>query len=70
MATSHRGLKEVPLHGKLSAQYKDTFAYPTIKDRCPVILCKVRQSFFKHILHFTAIEQEEKKDCRISSYRD
>ena len=31
----------MPLHAPLSAKYKDTFAYPTIKDRCPVILCKV-----------------------------
>jgi len=31
----------VPLHAPLSAKYKDTFAFPTIKDRCPVILCKV-----------------------------
>jgi hypothetical protein len=40
-ATSERGLLEVPLRAPLSAQYKTTFAYPTIKDRCPVILCKV-----------------------------
>ena len=40
-ATSTRGLPGVPLHAPLSAKYKDTFAYPTIKDRCPVILCKV-----------------------------
>jgi len=30
----------VPLRAPLSACYKTTFAYPTIKDRCPVILCK------------------------------
>lgn len=29
------------MHAPLSAKYKDTFAFPTIKDRCPVILCKV-----------------------------
>jgi len=40
-ATSTGGLPNVPLHAPLSAKYKDTFAYPTIKDRCPVILCKV-----------------------------
>jgi len=40
-ATSTGGLPGVPLHAPLSAKYKDTFAYPTIKDRCPVILCKV-----------------------------
>eukprot|EP00092_Neocalanus_flemingeri_P068092 GFUD01083156.1.p1 GENE.GFUD01083156.1~~GFUD01083156.1.p1 ORF type:complete len:451 (-),score=169.54 GFUD01083156.1:83-1435(-) len=40
-ATSTGGLPTVPLHAPLSAKYKDTFAYPTIKDRCPVILCKV-----------------------------
>jgi len=40
-ATSTGGLADVPLHAPLSAKYKDTFAYPTIKDRCPVILCKV-----------------------------
>ena len=40
-ANSKQGLPEVPLHAPLSAKYKDTFAYPTIKDRCPVILCKV-----------------------------
>jgi len=40
-ATSTRGLPGVPLRAPLSAKYKDTFAYPTIKDRCPVILCKV-----------------------------
>jgi len=40
-ATSTGGLAGVPLHHPLSAKYKDTFAYPTIKDRCPVILCKV-----------------------------
>jgi len=41
VATSTGGLPGVPLHAPLSAKYKDTFAYPTIKDRCPVILCKV-----------------------------
>ncbi len=40
-ATSKTGLPQVPLHAPLSAKYKDTFAYPTIKDRCPIILCKV-----------------------------
>jgi len=40
-ATSTGGLPEVPLRAPLSAKYKHTFAYPTIKDRCPVILCKV-----------------------------
>jgi len=40
-ATSTGGLAALPLHAPLSAKYKDTFAYPTIKDRCPVILCKV-----------------------------
>ena len=40
-STSSTGLPQVPLHAPLSAKYKDTFAYPTIKDRCPVILCKV-----------------------------
>jgi len=40
-ATSLKGLPQVPLQSPLSAKYKDTFAYPTIKDRCPVILCKV-----------------------------
>lgn len=40
-ANSEQGLPQVPLHAPLSAKYKDTFAYPTIKDRCPVILCKV-----------------------------
>merc|ERR1711936_291741 len=40
-ATSTGGLPSVPLHSPLSAKYRDTFAYPTIKDRCPVILCKV-----------------------------
>ena len=40
-ANSKQGLPQVPLHAPLSAKYKDTFAYPTIKDRCPVILCKV-----------------------------
>ena len=39
-ANSEQGLPQVPLHAPLSAKYKDTFAYPTIKDRCPVILCK------------------------------
>ena len=29
------------MHAPLSAKYRDTFAFPTIKDRCPVILCKV-----------------------------
>ena len=40
-ASSDRGLATVPLRAQLSAKYTDTFAYPTIKDRCPVILCKV-----------------------------
>ena len=40
-ATSTQGLTQVPLHAPLSARYRDTFAFPTIKDRCPVILCKV-----------------------------
>ena len=40
-ATSTQGLPQVPLHAPLSARYRDTFAFPTIKDRCPVILCKV-----------------------------
>merc|ERR1712013_487247 len=39
-ASSSRGLEDVPLRAPLSACYKTTFAYPTIKDRCPVILCK------------------------------
>jgi len=47
MATSHKGLTDVPLHGKLSAQYKNTFAYPTIKDRCPVILCKIIDHLYR-----------------------
>ena len=41
ISTSHKGLVSVPLHAPLSAKYKETFAYPTIKDRCPVILCKI-----------------------------
>ena len=41
ISTSHKGLESVPLHAPLSAKYKETFAYPTIKDRCPVILCKI-----------------------------
>ena len=49
MASSKRGLASVPLHGKLSAKYKDTFAYPTIKDRCPIILCKVTQEAINDI---------------------
>lgn len=40
-ASSTGGLAGVPLHHPLSAKYKETFAYQTIKDRCPVILCKV-----------------------------
>eukprot|EP00088_Acartia_fossae_P041886 TRINITY_DN4384_c0_g1_i1.p1 TRINITY_DN4384_c0_g1~~TRINITY_DN4384_c0_g1_i1.p1 ORF type:complete len:442 (-),score=79.47 TRINITY_DN4384_c0_g1_i1:201-1526(-) len=47
MASSHRGLPDVPLHGKLSAQYKTTFAYPTIKDRCPIILCKIIDHLYR-----------------------
>jgi hypothetical protein len=39
-ATSGRGLEDVPARAPLSAQYRTTFAYPTMKDRCPVILCK------------------------------
>jgi len=39
-ASSTRGLEDVPHRSPLSARYKTTFAYPTIKDRCPVILCK------------------------------
>ena len=41
ISTSQQGLLCVPLHAPLSAKYKETFAYPTIKDRCPVILCKI-----------------------------
>ena len=41
ISTSKKGLESVPLHAPLSAKYKETFAYPTIKDRCPVILCKI-----------------------------
>ena len=52
MATSHKGLTDVPLHEKLSGQYRSTFAYPTLKDRCPVILCKVGKYFSKKILQF------------------
>lgn len=51
MASSNRGLASVPLHGKLSAKYKDTFAYPTIKDRCPIILCKVIDHLFRDRVH-------------------
>ena len=40
-ATSTCGLESMPLHHPLSGQYTSTFAYPTIKDRCPVILCKI-----------------------------
>jgi len=46
-ATSNEGLKSVPLRGALSAKYKDTFAYPTIKDRSPVILCKVIDHLYR-----------------------
>ena len=45
MATSDKGLVGIPLRAKLSAKYKNSFAYPTIKDRCPVILCKVNSLF-------------------------
>ena len=41
ISSSRQGLPCVPLHAPLSAKYKQTFAYPTIKDRCPVILCKI-----------------------------
>jgi hypothetical protein len=47
-ASSERGLPEVPHRAPLSAQYKSSFAYPTIKDRCPVILCKVSSSLSKN----------------------
>lgn len=45
--TSTRGLPDVPLHGKLSAKYKTSFAYPTIKDRCPIILCKIIDQLYR-----------------------
>ena len=41
ISTSKKGLESVPWRAPLSAKYKETFAYPTIKDRCPVILCKI-----------------------------
>jgi len=40
-SSSSRGLEDVPHRAALSAKYPSTFAYATIKDRCPVILCKV-----------------------------
>ena len=41
VATFTGGLPGVPLLTPLSAKYKDTFAFPTIKDRCLVMLSKV-----------------------------
>jgi len=46
-ATSIKGLADVPLRAALSARYQNTFAYPTIKDRCPVILCKVIDHLYR-----------------------
>jgi len=46
-ATSTRGLESVPLHQPLSAKYTSTFAYPTIKDRSPTILCKVIDHLYR-----------------------
>jgi len=47
MATSTKGLPDVPLRGKLSAKYTTSFAYPTIKDRCPIILCKIIDQLYR-----------------------
>jgi len=47
MASSEKGLPDVPLRAKLSPKYKNTFAYPTIKDRCPVILCKIIDHLYR-----------------------
>lgn len=51
MATSRCGLPNVPLRGKLSAKYKESFAYPTIKDRCPIILCKIIDHLYRERIH-------------------
>jgi len=50
-ATSTCGLEAVPLHAPLSAKYKTTFAYPTIKDRCPTILCRVIDHLYRERQH-------------------
>jgi len=32
----------------LSGRYKDSFAYPTLKDRVPIIICKVIDLLHRH----------------------
>jgi len=63
MATSHKGLTDVPLHEKLSGQYRSTFAYPTLKDRCPVILCKIIDHLYRERINIGNDMGSEAQDC-------
>ena len=51
----------VPL--ALSARDRSSFAYPTLKDRVPVIVCKIIDSLYRNRSSRPKLEQEEIKLC-------
>ena len=54
---------ELFVPGPLSARNRSSFAYPTLKDRVPVIICKIIDTLYRNRNKRIPEHQQQLKDC-------